>query len=312
MAQAGQDNAQARDQSLVQGRIVDLGVMARIVRAETLTFVTVLFLGLALSIVYLHLARLRYAVRMQVTAASSADQPKSGGLSALSSLAGLSLGNEGSPQFRKFLGTLRSSVAAETIAADQDLLKVIFHGEWSQSDLKWREPTNSLRPALHAVGGLLGLNFEKWTPPGVSRVFDYLNDQLKIIPDAKSGVVTLEIDSDRPHVAERVLLTLNDAMNERLRQHDLEHATTDIAYLTKRLSEVNVVEFRTALVTNLAEQEKSRMLASAPLPYASDVLGRPMISTTPVSPKPLAAWAAGIIFGGLLGLWLANLKYHRR
>ena len=151
-----------------------------------------------------------------------------------------------------------------------------------------------------------------WAPPGVNRVFDYLKDQLKIIPDAKTGVVTLEIDSDKPQVAERVLLTLNGAMNEQLRQHDLEHATTDIAYLSKRLAEVNVVEYRTALVTNLAEQEKSRMLASAPLPYASDVLGRPLISSEPVSPKPLAAWGAGLIFGGLLGLWLANLKYKRR
>ena len=42
MAQAGQDSVPTRDQSLIQGRMVDLGVMARIVRAEALTFVTVL------------------------------------------------------------------------------------------------------------------------------------------------------------------------------------------------------------------------------------------------------------------------------
>src|SRR6202023_2729869 len=115
------------------------------------------------------------------------------------------------------------------IVADQDLLKAMFYREWSQSNLEWRQPPSGLRPALHAVGGLLGWRFTTWSPPGVSRVFDYLKDQLKIIPDAKSGVVTLEIDSDRPQMAERVLVTLNESMNERLRQHDLEHATTDIA-----------------------------------------------------------------------------------
>ena len=151
MAKAGQDDAPARDQSLIQGRTLDLGVMARIVRAEALTFVTVLFLGLALSITYLPVARVRYAVRMQITPASSGDQQKAGGLSsALTSLTGLGLGNEGTPQFRKFLGTLRSSVAAEAIANDQDLLKLLFYRDWSESDHQWRQPAStSPRSTIH-------------------------------------------------------------------------------------------------------------------------------------------------------------------
>lgn len=309
MAQTVQDNA--RDQPLLQGRMLDLGVMARIVRAETSTFVTVLLIGVALSILYLHVTVAKYAVRMEIISASS-DQQKSGGLSALSSIAGISLGGEGSPQFRIFLGSLRSPVAAEAIVSDQDLLRAIFYREWSESEHKWREPPSRLRPAFQTIGKLFGWRYATWRPPGVSRVFDYLNDTLKVIPDPKSGVITLEIDSSKPDVAERLLLALNSAMNERMRGHDLEHATTDIAYLSKRLLEVNVVEYRTALITNLAEQEKVRMQASAPLPYASDVLGKPMISTKPVSPKPLAAWATGIIIGGLLGLWLANLKFRRK
>ncbi|MGO9934862.1 MAG: hypothetical protein ACLPV8_24030 [Steroidobacteraceae bacterium] len=310
--QAPEGDGQVRDRSVVQGGTIDLGVMTRIVRAEPFTFLLVLLVCVAVSILYLHAAKTTYAVRMEIISAS-ADQQKSGGLGgALASIAGLTGGAEGSPQFRIFLGSLRSPVAAEAIVSNQDLLRAIFYREWSETDDKWREPPSRLRPVSRVVGRILGWRFAKWGPPGVSRVFDYLNDELKVIPDAKSGVVTLQIDSDRPDVAERVLLTLDKAMNERLRERDLEHATKDIDYLSKRLAEVNVVEYRTALVSNLAEQEKARMQASAPLPYASDVLGRPMISTRPVSPKPLVVWGAGIILGGLLGFWAASFKYHRR
>lgn len=312
MLQSAQNGKQPPDGAPSRGGIIDLDVLAKIVRTEAITFATVLLSCVLLSIVYLHIAKPRYAVRMEITAASSSEQQHLGGLGAISSLAGINLGGEGSPQFKVFLGSLQSPVAADAVVSDQELLRAIFYREWADSDHQWREPPSHIRPALHWVGRILGWKFPAWAPPGVSRVFDYLNDQLKVIRDTKSGVVTLEIDSDKPEVAARILLTLNSAMNERLRQHDLEHATSDIDYLTKRLLEVNVVEYRSALVSNLAEQEKSRMQASAPLPYASDVLGKPMISSKPVSPKPLAVWFAGIIVGGLLGLWVASLKYNRR
>jgi uncharacterized protein involved in exopolysaccharide biosynthesis len=311
MKQSAPQQDEALDRSAAEERGIDLGAIARVVRAETFTFLTVLFLAVLLSILYLHLARTKYAVRMEVTS-SSTEQQKEGALSALSSIAGFSLGGEGSPQFRLFLGSLRSPIAAQAIVSDQDLLKAIFYREWSQSENKWREPHSVLRPVVKALGSVVGVKFVPYAPPGVSRVYDYLNDELKVIPDNKSGVATLELDSDRPDVAARILLTINDAMNERLRQHDLEHSTTYIGYLTKRLVEVNVVEYRSALITNLAQQEKTRMQASSPLPYASDILGKPMISTRPTSPKPLAAWGAAIVFGGLLGLWAASIKHRRR
>lgn len=312
MGQAIEGDTLTRDRLVHQGGTLDLGAMARIIRSEAATFFTVLVIFLALSVLYLHVARPRYAVRMEITSSSSNEQQKEGGLSALSSVVGFSLGGEGSPQFRIFLGSLRSPIAAESIVSDQDLLKAIFYREWSQSEGRWREPPQALRPLAHAIGKLFGWKFVPWAPPGINRVYDYLNDQLKVISDSKSGVVTLEIDSDRPEVAERVLVTLNNAMNERLRQHDLEHSTTYIAYLEKRLMEVNIVEYRGALINNLAQEEKTRMQASSPLPYASDVLGKPMVSSKPVSPKPIAAWGAAIIFGGLAGLWAASRKHRRR
>jgi len=54
------------------------------------------------------------------------------------------------------------------------------------------------------------------------------------------------------------------------------------------------------------------MLASAPLPYVSDILGKPMVSSKPVSPSPILILGAGIVLGGLLGLGMACIAYYRR
>ena len=97
-----------------------------------------------------------------------------------------------------------------------------------------------------------------------------------------------------------------------LRQHDLRHASVDIDYLSRQLEKTRVEDVRTALATNLADQEKLRMLASSPLPYVSDILGEPIISSLPTSPKPIPVLMAGIVVGYLIGLAMAARKAGRR
>jgi uncharacterized protein involved in exopolysaccharide biosynthesis len=312
MVQETRNYADSKDRPLIRSGVMDPYVLSRIARREAITIVTIVVVFLVSSIVYLHVAKKKYAVRMVITAVSSHAQRPAGTLDELSSLAGIDLPGEGSSQFKLFVGALRSPFAAETIAADQNLLKAMFPREWSATEARWRKPPSYILPIVHGIAASLGWYIVPWSPPGVSRVYDYLKDELKIIPDPKSGVVTLEIDSNRPDVAERVLLAMNDAVDERMRQHDLERATIDITYLSQRLSAVTVEEYRKALVSNLVDQERTRMLASAPLPYVSDALGKPMISSKPVSPIPVAVFAAALILGGLLGFGLASIKYYRQ
>jgi len=312
MGQETRDYADGKDRPVIRGGVMDLHTVSRIARSQVITIVTIVAVFLVSSILYLHLAKKKYAVRMVITAVYSHSQGSGGTLDELSSLAGVDLPNQGSSQFRVFVGALRSPFAAQAIAADQDLLKAMFPREWSATEGRWREPHSYILPIVHGLARSLGWYVAPWSPPGPSRVFDYLKDALKIVPDPKSGVVTLEIDSNRPDVATRVLVTMNNALDERMRQHDLARATIDITYLSQRLSTVTVQDYRWALVTNLVEQEKTRMLSSAPLPYVSDALGTPMVSSKPVSPIPVAVLAAALILGGLLGFWVASIKYYRR
>jgi hypothetical protein len=304
--------ADERDQRLVRGGVVDMRLLSQAVRSEPVLVVTIIAVFMVLAIAYLHVAAQKYAVRLVITGVQTSHSETSGALDDISSLAGIDLPSSSNSQFKMFIGAMRSPFAAQAIAADPELLKAMFPREWSASEGRWREPPSYVMQVIHAVGRFFGWHIPPWSPPDVAQVFDYLKDQLKIVLDSKSGVVTMEIDSRYPDAAGRILLTLNNAMDERIRQRDLRRSTTDIGYLSERLSNVTVEEYRKALVTNLVDQEKMRMLASAPLPYVSDALGKPLISARPVSPIPAAVLAAALILGGLLAVGVATLKYKRR
>ena len=299
------------DRPVVREGVIDLQRLAQIVRSERLLVASIVVACLLLAIVYLHVAAQKYAVRMVVTAVES-NSKSSGTLDDLSSLAGIDLPGAGNSQFKMFVGSLRSPFAAQAVAADPESLRAMFPREWSASEGRWREPPGHLRQVLRAVGKVLGWHVVPWSPPGVARVFDYLKNELKVTADTKSGVVTMELDSRYPEAAARILLTLNHAVDDRIRERDLQRASSDVDYLSQRLSATSVQEYRMALVTNLVQQEKTRMLASAPLPYVSDALGNPLISAEPVSPIPAAILAAALILGGLLAVGVAAIKLRRR
>jgi len=300
------------EEPVVRRGVIDLHALWQVVRAEKVLVASIVAVFMLLAIAYLHMTPRKYAVRMVLTGVQTHSESSST-LDDLSSMAGLDLGGPSSnPQFKMFIGALRSPFAAQSIASDPELLKAMFPREWSVKENRWRQPPSALRPALEGIARVFGFYVRPWTPPGVARVFDYLRDELKIVPDTKSGVVTMELDSRYPDAAVRILLALNSALDERIRQRDLIRASTDVDYLTQRLSAVAVQEYRAALVTNLVQQEKQRMLASAPLPYVSDALGKPLILTNPVSPIPMAVLIAALIIGFMVAIPFANARYRKR
>jgi hypothetical protein len=301
----------ASKQRLVRHGTFDLRLARKIIKVHKVTVLVAMAVGLLASILYLHVAPRRYAVQLYITAAEpTSNAPK--GLAALSSLAGLNIGPAENPKFREFLAAIKSPVAAEAIMQNPAMVRAIFPREWSGSEGRWRQPASALRAPVRVLKRILGIPVVPWTPPDAARVNLFLQDNLKVIPDAKSGLVTLELDSERPQQAEALLVTLNKAIDDWMRNHDLQHANDYIAYLTQELSKATVEELREALATSLSEQEKARMLASAPLPYVSDMLGTPTFSTKPAYPRAIPLLLAGIIMGFLVGFAIAARKYGRR
>ncbi len=299
-----------RDRMIRHGTI-DLAISRRIVHAHWMTLLVATLAGVALAIGYLHVAHWKYAVRMYITSAKPAAH-STHALSALSSLAGISMGQGENPNFAKFLAAIRSPMAARSVASDKGVLRAMFPHEWSTRANGWRKPSGFLHSVAAMIKRLLGIPLRRWGPPDAAQVYVYLRDNLKVIPDEKSGIVMLEIDSGRPEDAQRILQTLNQVTDAWMRRRDLQHASQDIQFLSRQLALTTVQDLHVALAMNLAQQEKAEMLASSPLPYVSDVLGPPIVSRHPVSPKPFAVIVAGIVIGFVFGFFLAARKFARQ
>jgi uncharacterized protein involved in exopolysaccharide biosynthesis len=290
-------------------RALDIGLIVRIVKKRKSVFVTTMVGLLALTILYLQIAPRTYEVSMQIAPAAGNNQSASGGLGALTRLAGVDVSNltGGAGQFRLFLSALNSRDTADLLARNQPLMRAMFPKEWFQTEQKWKSPASLTRPLTHAIETFVGYPVHEWQPPDGARVAQYLKDNLEIYEDPKSPVVTLRIDSDSPQVSRQLLTSLTSTVDTLLRQRALKRAGDYVAYLSRELGRETVAEYREALMDHIAEQEQTLMMASADVSFAIQIFSAPSNSQYPSSPKAAILLISALVFGAVFGVVMSIL-----
>jgi hypothetical protein len=97
-----------------------------------------------------------------------------------------------------------------------------------------------------------------------------------------------------------------------MRERALRRAEGYISYLTAQLQKVTVSDYRQALVENLGEQEKLRMMASASVAFSSEIFSGPAISPWPTSPSSWSALVLAILAGSTVAAGLSLLLESKR
>lgn len=266
-------------------------------------------LFLLLGVLYLHVAPDKYTVALQVVPVTNNSRAPGGALSSLGALAGVdmsSLSGSNSGGFAYYADGVRSRAASDLLARDQALLQAVFPEEWSDRS-GWHQPFSIIRPVKNVLFRVLGIPVKPWSPPSGERLNDFVRDHLEVLTDSKSPVTTLQIQSDHPATMIRLLNRLNSVTDDMLRARALTRANQYIAYIDQQLKQVTVTEYRTALLQNLYDQEKMRMMASAHISYAADVFSGPTVSSKPTAPRApivlILAIIVGVIAGALAGLY---------
>lgn len=259
------------------------------------------------AVAYLHLATYRYTAELRVTAVYSAQQLPSG-LSGIASLAGISLpGDKAVTPIALYSEAMRSRDVAAAVVADPVLMRHIFAEEWDAAAGRWRDPGGLVRGLLDGAKRLLGVPVQPWSPPDAADVQRYLAKHLAIIEAPKTNVTTIAVNDPDPEMARRLLALLNEAADRHLRERALARSSEYIAYLERKLLEVQVADYRESLVQALSAQERTRMMASSDAPYAAEPLGAITASVRPTTPKPAVVLAAALVFGLLLGFAMAAI-----
>lgn len=282
-----------------------LGVIGKR-RGVFLTTIAGCFLMMVL---YLHVVPVQYTVSMTIAPVTENNSQLNGSLGALARLGGVNVSNitGGAGQFQLFVNALNSRVAADYLARDQHLMREMYPHEWSVRENRWKPPSRPLHYVASGVENMLGISVEPWHQPSGEDVYTYLEYNLQVDDDSKMPTITLNIQSDKPEVAQELLTKLTTGVDAILRQRALNRANDYIAYLTKELDKVTVTDYRAALIEHLAEQEQIRMMASANVSFAAQVFSGPSRSTKPTAPKSLLLLFFSLAVGALLGARAAVL-----
>jgi len=263
--------------------------------------------GAALALFYLARADYSYTATLKVYAAPASSGSRApaglGGLAALAGLAGP--GSENVSPFRFYLDGIYSPEVAARLARDPALMHALFPREWDAQNRRWRQPQGPLGRLRVAVMGMLGLPQFGWTPPDANRLQGYIADEVSVLQSVRTPVVTITYDNGNPALAARFLGRLHGTVDGWLREQQTARTRGNIAYLADKLATVTLAEQRTALVNQLAEQERQAMLAHADAPYAADPFDRVTASLEPTRPRPVALLLGALVAGLMLGLVLA-------
>ena len=295
---------------------IDVSKVGRAIWARRDIFFLTVCAIFVVTVLILHLVSKSYEISTSIAPITQSNQQISGGLSALAKLGGVNVNglNGGGEQFRLFISSIASRDVADQLAKDQDLMRGLFPGQWSQSEQRWKEPKSVLHLVSQGVKNLLGIPVRPWAPPSGEDVSKLLTTQIEVDEDPKSPVVTLRIQSDHPKVALQLLQELVHVIDEKLRANALQRANDYIAYLGREIESISVAEYRAALIERLSEQEQTRMMASANVSFAAQTFSGPTASTLPSAPKSILILISALVVGSVMGAFLAVRanKYHWR
>lgn len=275
--------------------------------AKKWTLLGFIVASVALAVLYLNVATYFYTATMNVTPVqSSSSASKLGNLAGLASIAGVSLPQDSSSMsFVLYTEGLRSRLAADTLSRNPVIMQSVFKSEWNAQQGRFVEPNGPLKPVIQAAKTLLGLPQYQWRAPDSARLRAYLQKEIKIIQSPKSPVATIIYSNPDADFAGTMLSSLNQVVDNSLRQRSLDRSDDSIAYLTQQMTRVTLAEHRQAVAAALSEQEKQRMFASSSLPFAAEPFGGIIVSLRPTSPQPVIVLIAAVFAGLLTGIaWI--------
>jgi len=283
---------------------LDLGQLLAALARQKWTIVAGAAAGLLLAIAYLHIVQPEYRVTLSVMSTRSDPFGGNARMGGLASIVGARLGNEQADNFTLYREGVHSLLAAETLAQDRDLMRMVFAHEIDPSG-GWAEPRGLLRDATRGLGSVLGVPMAPWAAPNPLRLRAFLQREVSTAFDEDSGVLSLSIDRVNPAEGEVILRKLDQAVDAVVRARQLNRAEQYAAYIREQLEVAPVPEQRAALAAILLQQEQQIMMARVTLPFAAESFGSPVPSLGPAKPNGPLMLGVGLVAGAFLGLLVA-------
>ena len=271
-------------------------------------FIIILFvvLSIGLSAIKIRNASYAYTVSMMVAPVkvSKADA-NLGNLQGLASLTGISIPTSSISDFKKFQILLTSEQTANSLFANEGLIKSLYSSEWSVEQNKFVEPKLSqLGEIKNNMKKLLtGKDPISYTKPDARRLANRIKGTLKISLDKKSNFLKISAEGSNPQT---LLILMTDLVNNTdnfFKKDFLKKSKNALKFYKTKIAKARSKEHREVLARLISKEEQGLMLASSEAPFVAEVLLQPKISQFPTSPKLKELILIRVFFG----LFIASL-----
>ena len=128
-------------------------------------------------------------------------------------------------------------------------------------------------------------------------------------PDKLSNITTVSLKSVNPDFGIKLLKKVHKIADDELKNRSLKRTSDYISFLNDQLLKTTKQDQRLSLISTLAEQQRSRMIASSDLSYAAELFGNLYQSNSPTEPRIRNKILIYFSIGFFLGLFISILKY---
>lgn len=256
-----------------------------------------LILSIGIAIGYLHIAMYRYTISMELASTDHTISPSLGeNFSFLSG--GAAFGLREDLNMELFLAEMTSIEVAEQLAADPNIVRVLFESRWDAQRGQWRAPNSNTAK----IKKWIGLPDRVDGTPTAYDVQEFLKKNLGIERATTSPVTTIVLKHKDRQFAETLLQKAYALADGTLRARAVERAQQRVDFLQDYLTKSTVTEYRQQLVLGLMTEIKTVMAGKLPSAFAVYVVSGPSSSDLPTSPS-----ARSVLFGtALAGLALGS------
>ena len=209
-----------------------------------------------------------------------------GSLSGLAALAGMSLGSDSKKN--ESLATLESQAILQRYIVENNLMPILYEGQWDPRTGKWTETDPKKVPTLWKATQFFKSNVRTVTP------------------DNKTGMVTLKIRWKDAALAAKWANGLVKMTNDYARQAAITESDRNIAYLTQQAAATDVLGIKQAIYNLLQAEISKSMIAKGTPEYAFKVIDPALVPERAAFPVK-KIWVAVACFGSFVLAALAVL-----
>jgi uncharacterized protein involved in exopolysaccharide biosynthesis len=206
----------------------------------------------------------------------------------LASLAGLSAA--GDAKKTESIAVLQSDALTERYIEQNRLLPVLYAKLWDPQGRRWKVSDPQKVPTLWKADQF----FKK--------------SVRSVTTEMRTGLVTMTVVWDDPHVAATWANGLVKMTNDFLRAKAIEESQRNIAYLSEQAGKTDVVGVKQAIYTILQNEIDKEMLARGTEEYALKIVDPAIAPETPYSPRPMLWVLLAAATGLLVSIFIAFLR----